>query len=347
MSALTRAARSHQSGSQAGDKTGAQHQDLLGSWGRESRGEVESSRDGRARQSPQACVTVGKSPSNVINRPRRPARRPRGRRSRTGCRRRTGTGSRSWAPSKSGETGSMSWVGSARARDHDGDDDRVEQRRQQRVAAARAQERRREDAAGGGEADGSEHQQQAATRPSTGPMRGGEEHRRQRGQDRLGDQPSAPRSPAACRGRWPARGAGVSSSERMASPSRSRSKARPRPTVPDTTSAIQRMPAATGAGGRAPLDDEGEAEDQDDHDGQEGHGRQHLAAAPLDAPDPWRRCAAPGRRTRAPACCQRRLAGLACRGTASGLVGGAHRLAPKPPARVSSKTTRPRRRMTT
>src|ERR1022692_1260847 len=49
-----------------------------------------------------------------------------------------------------------------------------------------------------------------------------------------------------------ARGAVVRSSERIASPSRSRSKARPRPTVPDITSAIQRMPATTGAGGRAP-----------------------------------------------------------------------------------------------
>src|SRR5450432_431987 len=49
-----------------------------------------------------------------------------------------------------------------------------------------------------------------------------------------------------------ARGAGVRSSERIASPSRSRSKARPRPTVPDITNAIQRMPATTGAGGRAP-----------------------------------------------------------------------------------------------
>src|SRR5450432_899729 len=37
----------------------------------------------------------------------------------------------------------------------------------------------------------------------------------------------------------------------MASPSRSRSKVRPRPTVPETTSAIQRMPDVTGAGGRA------------------------------------------------------------------------------------------------
>src|ERR1700690_133422 len=49
-----------------------------------------------------------------------------------------------------------------------------------------------------------------------------------------------------------ARGAGVRSRERIASPSRSRSKARPRPTVPDITSAIQRIPATTGAGGRAP-----------------------------------------------------------------------------------------------
>src|SRR3954468_10981373 len=49
-----------------------------------------------------------------------------------------------------------------------------------------------------------------------------------------------------------ARGAGVRSSERIASPSRPRSKARPRPTVPETTSAIQMMPATTGAGVREP-----------------------------------------------------------------------------------------------
>src|SRR5260221_1198655 len=47
------------------------------------------------------------------------------------------------------------------------------------------------------------------------------------------------------------RGTGDSSSERMASPSRSRSKVRPRPTVPETTTAIHKMPAVTGAGGRA------------------------------------------------------------------------------------------------
>src|SRR5579871_256513 len=49
-----------------------------------------------------------------------------------------------------------------------------------------------------------------------------------------------------------ARGAGVSSSERIASPSRSRSNVRPRPTVPDTTSATQTMPDTTAAGGRVP-----------------------------------------------------------------------------------------------
>src|SRR6478735_8641062 len=48
------------------------------------------------------------------------------------------------------------------------------------------------------------------------------------------------------------RGAGASSSERIASPSRSRSNARDSATVPDTTTATQRMPATTGAGGRAP-----------------------------------------------------------------------------------------------
>src|SRR5215471_15358038 len=47
------------------------------------------------------------------------------------------------------------------------------------------------------------------------------------------------------------RGAGDSSSERIASPSRSRSNVRPSPTVPDTITATQRMPAVTGAGGRA------------------------------------------------------------------------------------------------
>jgi hypothetical protein len=36
----------------------------------------------------------------------------------------------------------------------------------------------------------------------------------------------------------------------MASPSRSRSKVRPRPTVPETSTAIQRIPAVTGAAGR-------------------------------------------------------------------------------------------------
>src|SRR5436190_2158644 len=44
---------------------------------------------------------------------------------------------------------------------------------------------------------------------------------------------------------------GDSSRERMASPSRSRSNVRPRPTVPETTTAIHRMPAVTAAGGRA------------------------------------------------------------------------------------------------
>src|SRR3954470_3429218 len=48
------------------------------------------------------------------------------------------------------------------------------------------------------------------------------------------------------------RGAGDSSSERIASPSRSRSNARDSATVPETTTATQRMPATTGAGGRAP-----------------------------------------------------------------------------------------------
>src|SRR3954468_13754088 len=48
------------------------------------------------------------------------------------------------------------------------------------------------------------------------------------------------------------RGAGDSSSERIASPSRSRSNARDSATVPETTTATHRMPATTGAGGRAP-----------------------------------------------------------------------------------------------
>src|ERR1044071_1855825 len=48
------------------------------------------------------------------------------------------------------------------------------------------------------------------------------------------------------------RGAGASSSERIASPSRSRSNARDSATVPETTTATQRMPATTRAGGRAP-----------------------------------------------------------------------------------------------
>src|SRR6476659_35796 len=48
------------------------------------------------------------------------------------------------------------------------------------------------------------------------------------------------------------RGAGESSSDRIASPSRSRSNARDSATVPDTTTATHRMPATTGAGGRAP-----------------------------------------------------------------------------------------------
>src|SRR6185503_134661 len=48
------------------------------------------------------------------------------------------------------------------------------------------------------------------------------------------------------------RGAGASSSERIASPSRSRSNARESATVPETTTATHRMPATTGAGGRAP-----------------------------------------------------------------------------------------------
>src|SRR6185436_11410050 len=48
------------------------------------------------------------------------------------------------------------------------------------------------------------------------------------------------------------RGVGASSSDRIASPSRSRSNARDSATVPETTTATQRMPATTGAGGRAP-----------------------------------------------------------------------------------------------
>src|SRR4029079_7270201 len=48
------------------------------------------------------------------------------------------------------------------------------------------------------------------------------------------------------------RGAGASSCERIASPSRSRSNARDSATVPETTTATQRMPATTAAGGRAP-----------------------------------------------------------------------------------------------
>src|SRR5260370_19179549 len=47
------------------------------------------------------------------------------------------------------------------------------------------------------------------------------------------------------------RGTGDSSSERMASPSRSRSNVRPRPTVPETITAIHRMPAVTDGAGRA------------------------------------------------------------------------------------------------
>src|SRR6185436_554398 len=48
------------------------------------------------------------------------------------------------------------------------------------------------------------------------------------------------------------RGVGASSSDRIASPSRSRSNARDSATVPETTTATQRMPATTGGGGRAP-----------------------------------------------------------------------------------------------
>ncbi len=132
-----------------------------------------------------------------------------------------------------------------------------------------------------------------------------------------------------------ARGAGVSNSDRMASPSRSRSNAR---AEPDGARDHQRDPQDArhdGRGRARSFDDEGEAEDQHHDDGQEGHRRQHLAAAPFD-----------GQVLAGDAQHLRQEPGRVSHGSSPRTVDRSAST-PKPPGRTSSNTTRPRRRMTT